>query len=748
MKYSFSSKYLLVLLLFTSHLSFSQGNIEEGNVPEVIINTIEEACTKDLQSIHSSYGKLDAVASVEVNYYPGADVEIVVRADFEQVSYYNSTARLIHIPLAEIDDPSKFQITLTCFIFLETKFGRYQQNGASATFQLFSGKEEGKVLHNSIKGSNIWLMSEADLKRVGVMNPTEIQIWNNLSAFITIDRPEAKLHPRSTLKRFIEQQKSQLDNKSSETSNQTSSKSTSGTSGQDRQAQAYEQAEENFQSAVETADFYIQQNRERKLKGQQILRDQEEAAKRVRQSRAEAISILNREKYDFINHFETLLNNSRSVSDLSDLISRSNEGADIYFKLVVIRTYADMQRAFNNTGYKEGRMDTEFKYNADIEPLFLKVNPVTRDLAGYIERKLIEALNVWYDGDDSYWYVKYHFIAASTKEQLNNFLESVSPNHRYNTVKNTPVSYHKEFNNILRPYRMEHKSILTETDFTSSDYLAAVKRNQNVLKENPDMGQKFTVEVKEVINFYTKKAARIDPDNPELSGYMQFEQLIRDHGSPFAVVAAGKKDVLEEMIKYGLDVNLKSADGSSLVHTAVVNRKAYVLKLLLDNKASFKTPSGTTPLIILAAKKNYYEIVYLLMSKGANTNTPGKLSALHHAVYHNNVKMVQLLVMNGANANAKGEETGATPLHMAALRDAEGAAKVLCTYGADVNATTSNGRTPLHFAALENSYSVAKVLLSKGANVHLKDYEYQTTAYKAAKFKKHMELAKLIKQYK
>ena len=66
----------------------------------------------------------------------------------------------------------------------------------------------------------------------------------------------------------------------------------------------------------------------------------------------------------------------------------------------------------------------------------------------------------------------------------------------------------------------------------------------------------------------------------------------------------------------------------------------------------------------------------------------------------------------GADVNAN---DGATPLHLAAMKNDFATAAVLLKGGADVNAKTNDGATPLHLAASENASEAAEVLRRYGA---------------------------------
>jgi ankyrin repeat protein len=59
-----------------------------------------------------------------------------------------------------------------------------------------------------------------------------------------------------------------------------------------------------------------------------------------------------------------------------------------------------------------------------------------------------------------------------------------------------------------------------------------------------------------------------------------------------------------------------------------------------------------------------------------------------------------------------------TPLHASVLGGHIAVAKLLITYGADVNSRSADNWTPLHIASREGHLEIGKLLLKLGANVN------------------------------
>jgi ankyrin repeat protein len=75
--------------------------------------------------------------------------------------------------------------------------------------------------------------------------------------------------------------------------------------------------------------------------------------------------------------------------------------------------------------------------------------------------------------------------------------------------------------------------------------------------------------------------------------------------------------------------------------------------------------------------------------------------------------MAKLLLASKADVNAK-DDTGGTPLHLAAKYDSRDVAELLLANGADVDSKNIKGWTPLHVAA--HHKEVAELLRQHGGH--------------------------------
>src|SRR5271169_4204113 len=86
---------------------------------------------------------------------------------------------------------------------------------------------------------------------------------------------------------------------------------------------------------------------------------------------------------------------------------------------------------------------------------------------------------------------------------------------------------------------------------------------------------------------------------------------------------------------------------------------------------------------------------------------------LHDASARGHKNVAELLIAKGADVNAK-NKADVTPLHGAAYQGNKDIAELLITKGADVNAKDKDGHTPLNNAIRRGHDNVAKVLRQHG----------------------------------
>jgi ankyrin repeat protein len=185
-------------------------------------------------------------------------------------------------------------------------------------------------------------------------------------------------------------------------------------------------------------------------------------------------------------------------------------------------------------------------------------------------------------------------------------------------------------------------------------------------------------------------------------------------------VAAGRADVVSDLVAAGADVTAMTEAGRTPLHVALQHSPELVglLRSLgapvdaasaaylgdtdrlageLDAGAPLTPGAADVDLLTLAAHGGSVPAVRLLLERGADPDS----GALHAAATAGRAEVVTVLLAAGASVDRRDPETGRTPLHAAVAAEPDpgaGATAVvreLLAAGADVNATTNDGASPL-----------------------------------------------------
>jgi ankyrin repeat protein len=156
--------------------------------------------------------------------------------------------------------------------------------------------------------------------------------------------------------------------------------------------------------------------------------------------------------------------------------------------------------------------------------------------------------------------------------------------------------------------------------------------------------------------------------------------------------ASGSPDMLEYLLRNGLDVNAVTSRGATPVCVAALKQKLAAVQTLLDHGASTLAVDGQgNSLLMVAVRQGFSNVVELLLS------------------LHNNGQAA--VDVNATTAD------GNTALHIAACKDRIAMVAALLQHGAAVNALHKKTLTPLALAAGCASAELVQLLLDAGAEL-------------------------------
>lgn len=174
---------------------------------------------------------------------------------------------------------------------------------------------------------------------------------------------------------------------------------------------------------------------------------------------------------------------------------------------------------------------------------------------------------------------------------------------------------------------------------------------------------------------------------------------------------------VKELVSKGTEVN---HEGSYPPLIAALDRgNLEVVKYLLEHKAdanSVREDSGMSALMIASINgsiNGYPDIVRLLLSKGADPNSRG-LGRKTALMLADNPEVADMLLKGGADINAV-DDSGATALSAAAIKNNRRVVELFLARGADVNVADKQGETPLAAARRLQNSDMEQILSKFGA---------------------------------
>ncbi len=209
-------------------------------------------------------------------------------------------------------------------------------------------------------------------------------------------------------------------------------------------------------------------------------------------------------------------------------------------------------------------------------------------------------------------------------------------------------------------------------------------------------------------------------DNPELVFSKDTNGVTPLH---FAA-GFGHLDVVALLLANKADVNA-SNQGTTPLHAAVLNQHKEVADLLVASNAQVT--------IFDAAGGGYLEKARALLKENPNLvfakdNNSGS-TPLHLAARNDHKDVAELLLANNVNVDAK-NLNAQTPLDLAALGGHKDMVELLLANKADISARDGNGDTPLLYAT--DDKDVVELLLHKKADINAKDNDGETALERAA----------------
>jgi ankyrin repeat protein len=193
-------------------------------------------------------------------------------------------------------------------------------------------------------------------------------------------------------------------------------------------------------------------------------------------------------------------------------------------------------------------------------------------------------------------------------------------------------------------------------------------------------------------------------------------------------------EVVEVLIKYGMDPSVRNLDGTSGVHLAASHDfDLDMLTLLIEIGVDVNLQAQDKATALgMACRYDNLPGMQLLLSAGADVHVKDKdgNTPLHLALYGSYKEHLQTLLEHGADMYTRNED-GVSVLDSASYLDVV-CMYTLIQYGADLETRDGERKTAFLHAVKCRNYKVIRLLMNVGADLSVRDMDHNTAIHFAA----------------
>lgn len=209
---------------------------------------------------------------------------------------------------------------------------------------------------------------------------------------------------------------------------------------------------------------------------------------------------------------------------------------------------------------------------------------------------------------------------------------------------------------------------------------------------------------------------------------------IADNESKTVLLYASNNSIRKVLLAYGANPNVKTSNGSTLLHMAVQKDNEEVAKTMLEYKADVNALDTNEKTPLYYSKNN--AIRRLLLEKGANPNDE---LYLHNAIKTDNDDFLDSLLASPKIDTNMEDANSKTPIFY--CKKPEQVTKLLGKK-AYLDYQDNSGNTPLHHCYASGNLEMASLLKKLGANTEIKNNKGESPIDLMEKYKKYFSWVK------
>ena len=182
-------------------------------------------------------------------------------------------------------------------------------------------------------------------------------------------------------------------------------------------------------------------------------------------------------------------------------------------------------------------------------------------------------------------------------------------------------------------------------------------------------------------------------------------------------VSSGNYQLVKHFAETGIDINIKTNDGSNCLHIAAGSGNLYICKTLI-NKHNFDVQMNNHygwNALLSSAISGSYELVKYFADTGIDINhkTNDGRNCLHVAAEYGHLILCKTLINKHKFDVKMVDNNGRTALHYSVMSGSYQLIEYLADLGTDITLESKNGKNCLHVAAEHGHLSLWEILINK-----------------------------------